>query len=179
MPAGLHQDHGDIHADGWSSGVVEVANHLGGGNCDGAHSLGLGGGHGPGDLGDTRGYAPVHLALESLEDLGPPPPPHRLCRDRSSVVHDERVGPVGERIRFRFVVVGVVGSVLIAARAGSKSANAEAVQHRLAIALRSLRQRGAHRLRPGDLPKLRRHGEQGYRRQKDAQPSRLGDLWHE
>ena len=107
-------------------------------------NLVIDGGHGPGDLGDVVRHEAIDIFREHVDDLGAALfPPHLRRRHLLAVVHRERVGNIGIGIGLRFVVVGVVRSIFVAAPTRAKRLDAELIHHVLVILVGGEGDRGA------------------------------------
>ena len=124
----------NLDADGGAARVVDHADEVFGDDRREADHFVIDGGDGPVNLGNVCGHEAIDVLRKHVDELGAPlVPPHFRSRDLGAVVQGERIGKDGIGIGLGFVVVGVVGSVLVAAGAGAQRLDAELVHHVLVI----------------------------------------------
>ena len=140
---GRHQGHMNVNIDGRVGGVVHLADDVLGDHGSEADHLVIHGGHRPGHLGYLVGHASIDILREHLEQFGSSLiPPHLRRGDLAAVVHSQRVGNVWEGVGLRFVIVGVVGRLFIAARPWAQRLDPELIHHVLMVLIGGKAHRG-------------------------------------
>ena len=100
---------------------------------------------GPRNFRDIFGNAAINIFFVALNDFRPTLVPPRLrSRDLLAVIEYERVRKNGVRIRLRFIVVGMIRRLFIAARPRTQRLDAELIHHVLVVLVRREGDRRRH-----------------------------------